>query len=377
LGHLIFRALAALLVVCLTACAPAAPPSPTPAPTAAPAAGSASEWDQIVAAAKLEGTVAVAGPDGDAMHDVLTQPFEKQYGMKVEYFGDAGPGIPPKVAAERGANQYLWDIFVGGTTTALAALLPAQALDPIDPALILPDIKDPKTWRGGGLEYLDEAHRVLVMTPFQRGTIFVNPGQTKPEEFKSYKDLLEPKWKGKILLDDPRKAGPGQATFTLFYLHPDLGTSFIRALGQQEITLIKNFQQEVDMLGQGRYPVLLGAADFIVEARAKQGVPVAVVDPRQLKEGSDVSPANGAVAFFNRPPHPNAAKVYLNWLLSKDEQREFARVNGYISSRLDVPTDHAPAWRVPAPGAIKTYDAKAIAIKDTLVSLLEEVFGKS
>jgi iron(III) transport system substrate-binding protein len=374
LGPLLWRTLAVLVVVVgPVACGPTVPPAPTVAPSTA----SGSDWDQVLAAARREGSVAVAGPDGDAMRDVLTQSFEKQYGIKVEYLGDPGPGIPPRVTAERGANQYLWDVFIGGTTTALTALLPANTLDPIDPALLLADVKDPKTWRGGGLEYLDDGHRVLVMTPFQRGTIFVNPNLVSAEAFTSYKDLLDPKWKGKIVLDDPRKAGPGQATFTFFYLQPDLGASFIRALGQQEITIIKNFQQEVDMLGQGKYPILLGGADFIVEARAKQGVPVAVVDPRQLKEGSDVSPANGAVGLFNRPPHPNAAKVYLNWLLSKDEQTDFARVNGYVSSRLDVPTDHAPSWRIPSPGAIRTYDARAIAVRDTLVSLLEEVFGKA
>jgi iron(III) transport system substrate-binding protein len=110
-------------------------------------------------------------------------------------------------------------------------------------------------------------------------------------------------------------------------------------------------------------------------ARAKQGVPIAIVDARQLKEGTDVSPANGALALFNKAPHPNAAKIYINWLLSKEGQTIFARANGYISARLDVPTDHTEPWRVPQPGAIKTYTKAAMLVKDNLQPVLQEVFG--
>jgi iron(III) transport system substrate-binding protein len=256
-------------------------------------------------------------------------------------------------------------------------MLPAGAFDPLEPALIFPDVKDPKTWRGGGLEFLDPNRTFMVMTPFQRGIIFYNPKLVNAKEFKSYKDLLDPKWKGKLVMDDPRRAGPGQATFTFFYLHPDLGVDFIRGLGKQQITILKDYAQEIDAVGQGRYPVLIGAADFVAVARAKQGIPIAIVDTRQLKEGGDVSPANGCLALFNKAPHPNAARIYINWLLSKEGQTVFARANGYVSARLDVPSDHAEPWRVPQPGAIKTYTKAAQQAKENLIPLLAEVFGNS
>ena len=104
-----------------------------------------------------------------------------------------------------------------------------------------------------------------------------------------------------MVMNDPRRAGPGQATFTFFYLHPELGPDFIRALARQEITILRNFAQEVDAVGQGRFPILIGTADAIFEARMRQGVPITIVDPHQLREGSDVSPANGALAIFNQP----------------------------------------------------------------------------
>ena len=334
-----------------------------------------SDWDRTLAAAKKEGTVAVITDVTASMRDALTLAFQTKYGIQVELFGALGREVPPRVLAERKAGRYLWDVFVHGTTTGLESMIPAGAFDHLEPALIFPDIKDPKTWRGGGLEFLDPNKTLMVMTPFQRGTIFYNPKLVNAKEFKSYKDLLDPKWKGKLIMDDPRRAGPGQATFTFFYLHPELGVDFIRALAKQQITIFKDYAQEVDAIGQGRYPVLIGTADFVAVARAKQGIPIAIVDSRQLKEGADVSPANGSLAFFNNAPHPNAAKVYINWLLSKEGQTIFARANGYVSARLDVPTDHAEPWRVPQPGAIKTYTKAAQQAKDNLLPLLAEVLG--
>jgi len=197
----------------------------------------------------------------------------------------------------------------------------------------------------------------------------------KPEEIKSYKDLLNPRYKGKMVIDDPRNAGPGQATFTFFYLHPELGPDFIKALARQELAVFRDYRQELDGIAKGKFLILIGTSDIIAEERMKQGLPIAILDPRQLAEKSDVSPGSGAVGALNRPRHPNAARAYLNWLLSKEGQALFSRTLGYISARLDVPTDHSP-WRVPIPGAIKTYTQEAIDIKDNLLNLLREIFGR-
>jgi iron(III) transport system substrate-binding protein len=334
------------------------------------------EWDRVLQAAKKEGKVAMIGPVGADRRDALTIAFERKYGIAVEYHADSGAGILPRLSAERKADRYLWDVVVSGTTTGLENLIPARVLDSLEPNLILPEVKDLKLWRNGALEFLDPGRQLLVMTPFQRGTLFVNPTLANPKEFKSYKDLLDHKWKGKIIADDPRKSGPGQATFAFFFLHPELGVNFIRAIAGQGLTLLRDYAQEVNMLGQGRYSVGLGFSDSLAEQRAKQGVPVEIVDIRQLKEGSDISPASGGLSIFNRAPHPNAAKVYINWLLSKEGQTINARATGYISNRLDVPTDHAAPWRVPQPGSIKTYTREAINKKDDLLPILNEVFGR-
>ncbi len=333
------------------------------------------EWEDVVKAARQEGQVSVIGPAGSERRDALTRLFEKKYGVRVEYRGMRSSSIPPLVGAEQRAGYYLWDLFIGGSGSAQRALIPIGAFAPLEPALVRPEVKDPKHWRGGGMEFLGPGRQLLVMCLSQQPMLFISTNLVKLDEIKSYKDLLEPKWKGKLVLDDPRTPGAGQATLHFFYLHPDLGPDFIRALARQNLVVLKNYRQEIDMIGQGKFPILIGGSDAVADSVIKQGVPIAILDPRHLREGSAVNPAAGTTAMFNRAPHPNAAKVYFNWLLSKEGQTSYTQVTGYISARSDVRIDHAPL-RVPIPGSIKTYTPEAMKARIKLGGLLREVFKR-
>lgn len=332
-------------------------------------------WEAALAGARQEGRLALIGPVGEEFRSVVDT-FERLYGISVELHSSPGADIAPRLAAERESGRYLWDVYVGGTTTGLDALVPMGAFDPLDPALLLPENTDRSLWRGGDLEFMDPKRQLLTMTPRQRAIVFFNTNQVQADGFTSYRDLLDPKWKRRIAMDDPRRSGPGQATFTFFFLHPDLGPDFIRALGQQEPQLFRDYRQAADAVGQGRFPLLVGGNDYSVEPLMKLGAPIAILDPRQVREGSDTSPGSGSIALLNRAPHPNAARVFINWLLSRDGQTNFVQALEYISNRLDVPTDHTYSWRVPVPGAVKTYDANAMAAKPALLTLLAEVFGR-
>jgi iron(III) transport system substrate-binding protein len=334
------------------------------------------EWELALQGAKKEGKVSVIGFLAKDVRDVLTQPFEKRFGIPVEYLAVAGPETPPKIAAERKAGQYLWDIFIGGTTTGLTAMEPLGMFEPLASSFILPGVKDFKNWYGNSPEFVDQQGQILIMIRRQRATVFVNLKMVNPKSLRSYRDLLEPNLKKRIVVHDPRIGGPGQATFTFIFLHPELGANFIRSLARQEPLIQRDYRQEADAVGQGRYPILFGGNEAAVDELIKQGVPLAIVEPRQLKEGSDTSPGFGALSLFNRQPHPNAARVYINWLLSKEGQTEFSRATGYVSSRVDVPSDHIAPWRVPIPGSVKTYTREAMNAKEPLVALLREVFPR-
>jgi len=306
------------------------------------------------------------------------EPFQQRYGIAVEYQGFQGPEFPPRVETERGAGQYLWDAFIGGTTSIITALKPIGALDPIQPALILPEVTDLKNWREGRIIFTEKDRLGIVMNPTTSESLFTNPTLMKADEIRSWKDLLDPKWKGKILVGrDPRVAGPGQATFTMFYLHRDLGPDFIRALAKQELTILRDDTQALQWLAEGKYPILIGGSPRAAKDMLRQGVPnIKIAEPKQLREGSYVSAGAGSIVLLNRAPHPNAARVYINWLLTQEGQTVNSKAQDLPSWRVDVPTDHLSPTVLPQPGFVETYTEEAMAVKDPLAALLQEILGR-
>lgn len=335
------------------------------------------EWERTVQGAKKEGKVAVVSTVGSDIRKVLTEPFQAKYGITVDFSGLNGAEMAARLRRERDAGQYLLDVVVHGTTTALTTLKPMQALDPIEPSLILPEVKEPKNWLGGKLWFSDKARYNLIMGLTTRPAFAINSNLVKAEEFKSFRDLLNPKWKGKIIVGrDPAIAGPGQAIFTHFFLHKDLGPDFIRAITKQDLTILRDDRQGLDWVAQGKFLILLGPAETISEEMMRRGVPIALIPPQQLREGGDLSPGPASLVLINRAPRPNAARVYINWLLSKEGQTEYSRGIGIPSLRLDVPTDHLVPWRRPVPSYIETYTEEALESKEPLLRLLKEVLAK-
>ena len=130
--------------------------------------------------------------------------------------------------------------------------------------------------------------------------------------------MINPKWKGKIVSLDPRDTGLG-ATMQFYYYSPEIGPEFMKKFfGGMEITYAKNFRQMTDWLAQGKFAICMGCKD---SARAKkQGLPVDDFDTNHWKEGSSFSAGGGSMSYMNQAPHPNAAKVFLNWFLSRKGQ---------------------------------------------------------
>ncbi|HLB28610.1 MAG TPA: extracellular solute-binding protein [Dehalococcoidia bacterium] len=367
-------------LLALAACAAkekATPTPPTPGAEVKPAWEQ--EWERVLAAAKREGKVTTVGPTGEPGRRVLTEPFERKYGISVEYLTAQGPEFVPRLRAEREAGQYLWDVFVGGQTVPFD-FKALSALDPLEPALITPEVKDGKNWVRGQLPFIDKDHTALTMSRNMSMLWFINTSLVKPEEFKSFRDLLDPKWKGKILAFDPRISGAGRSQFAFYYLHKDLGPDFVRALLRQDITISRDYRQAAEWLAQGRFPILLGGDRLAVTPLAKEGLPVIQIDPRQIKEGGPVYAGWGSVALFNKAPHPNAAKVYLNWLLSKEGQTEFSRVFEYASWRADVPMDDLSPGLRPQESYFAPYGeaeiTEYIKAQATATNIAKEILGE-
>lgn len=357
------------LVACQSAPAPA-----SPAATAVPtASGNSQAWDQLVSAAQAEGELdLLAPPAGDPLKQVLADDFTKQFGIPVNYFAANGGQIIARVQQEESAQQYLWDVLVGGTTGLFTTLIPSGSLQPLEPVL-LPEIKDPSVWLANKLWFADQGHTTIVLGLGNRAAFAVNASQVNSDQFTSYKDLLDPRWAGQIGIGrDPRQGGPGTGDFLMFYANKDLGPDFIRALGRQNITIFTDDVQALDALGQGKLSILLSPDVANTQDMIQKGVPIKVIPPQQMKEAGELSPGPAAMSLFSHAPHPHAAQLYANWILSQEPQLALSKVLGIPSLRVDAPNPALPAWLTPVPTYIETYTDQGVAPMKQMVSVFNE-----
>jgi iron(III) transport system substrate-binding protein len=315
-------------------------------------AGWQKKWDQTVAQAKTEGKVVVLGPPGDQIREAITKGFARAFpDITIEFSGARGGELATRIKAERDAGVYSTDIVINGTSTANAYFKPMKALDPIEPALILPDVLNPKNWRDSRLEFSDRGTRFdLVFTTQNNVPLIYHPAQVKPEEVDELGKLLNPKWKGKIAVQDPIPSGTGNGVFRWVWhvMGPEKTKDFYRKIRAQAAAVDRDQRRQIEWIAQGKYPLHLGPGT-IMHQLEKRGLKFGVI--AEFKDyGAYLTPGFGSVMFINRAPHPNAGKVFLNWLLTKDGQTQFSKGMGYVSRRLDVPTDHVPSYWVPKPG---------------------------
>ena len=199
-------------------------------------------------------------------------------------------------------------------------ILSGKALDPIRPALILPEVTDQTKWYLKKHQYSDPESQYVFnyLGSATYGAANYNTKLIDVKEFKSYWDLLNSKWKGKIEARDIREAGPGAGNTRFFYYHPELGPPFIRKLfGEMDVTLFRDFRQGPDWLATGKFAICFFCD---VDVLKRQGLPVDTFGPEVFKEGGGLVQQFGTVALVNRAPHPNAAKVFINWLLSREDK---------------------------------------------------------
>ncbi len=374
----------AAMVWLLAACGGGLPPSPATASASpsVPLSSSGASWDQVVQAARGEGQVVVLGPPGSDVKEGLTAAFERAYpGVRVEYSGMTGSQLTPKLLNERQAAQYRSDVYISGTTTVIEDLIPAHAVQPIKPFLVGPDDSDPGKWLGGKFDFADASgEHNLVFTALVKAPFAYNPGLLTAEEIKTYKALLDPKWKGKLAMRDPRAAGPGLATVTFFYVAPGLGKDFVSQLLSSGLVLSNDDRQLMDWVARGQYAVAIAPEETTATEMKKKGITtLELFDPARIQEGAYLTAGFGSLAVIDRAPHPNAAKLYLNFLLSREGQLEWSKASGYFSRRLDVGSDYVlNKASIPKEGAtyLETYKEQYVRTKAEVDSFLRSILLK-
>jgi iron(III) transport system substrate-binding protein len=353
-----------------------------PTPRAGQSAGGdtsgPADWNAVVAAAKREGKLTIYGPEGADLRAGLTRGFQQNYpDIQIDFSGMAGAQVAPKLLGEREAGLYLVDLVIVGPTTVMETLLPAGVLVPLPPYLVGPATRDPSKWHGGRFEFVDAAQEhFLVFNAYSTPAIHVNTTRASVEDFRSWRDLLDPKWKGQIVMKDPLIAGAGLGLSTFWYRNEELGLDYMRQLFAQDIVFLKEERQLVDAVAQGRYAVGLALQNALAFELRRKGLPLGIVGGERLREGTYLtSGTGGGVSVVERAPHPNAAKVYIDYLLSPEGQRRYTEATGLPSRRTDVSTDGVPPEYIPQEGAkyIPNYDQRAVEIRGEVRAVVESL----
>ena len=205
-----------------------------------------------------------------------------------------------------------------------------------------------------------------------RSVVYVNTDIVSPAEIKSFKDLASPKWSGKIVWEDPRQEGSGLNSALLFQL--TYGEAFLRKLlSEQKIVFTRDRRQLTEWTVRGRYPIAVSLPKDQLKIFHEKGVGknVKVVeDPAFIYS---LNPGFGAFGVLSRRPHPNAARVYVNLLLSKEGQTNWATQSGGRNSRrLDVPLGDPDFAIKPAQKYIQAQSEKMIAQRLAITRLAKE-----
>jgi iron(III) transport system substrate-binding protein len=358
-------------VVLVTACAPApsaapsaapAPPVAAPAPptgasqaapaNAAPGAQADSAksaapagWDQIVADAKREKLVVVTTL-GDNDKDLLSR-FSKAYpDIPVEHTGARPSDISPKIISEQRNGLYAWDVmYSNGTSNMHEVLMGADAFQDLQPFLILPEVLDDSKWNGGkALMFTSEQKpHILIHELFRTSALYVNREKIPAGELTDPKQLGDPRFKGKFVIDDCRVAAGG--TSTLIGIWQYGGESLVRTILKDQAPAFSETKRiTAEWIATGRYPIGIGIDEQELSNLKKEGVGDSV---QKLEYDGGNTSANG-IAVFQNAPHPNASRVFVNWFLSREGQvawsEAWSRPVDRNSRRNDVPLRNPGAY---------------------------------
>ncbi len=259
------------------------------------------EWSAVVAAAKKEGLVYVYQSQHSTPHwQSVVKDFESRYGVKVQVYDARASEMTEKIRVEQTAGRYLADIEFHGRTS----ILQQRETDFVQKHGGMPNTVN--------LREEFPADEYSVPAWVQNVCFLYNTSLVKPDESpREWKDLLDPRWKGKMLTDDMRVLGTGQTLFAVFY--KVYGKAFLEKLQAQDLVIDRDLRMGSRRVARGEFPILL--TQQIALASDLNGLPIKVVLP---SDGCPYTPIRSAM--LRGAPHPNAARLFMNHFIDMQSQ---------------------------------------------------------
>lgn len=353
----------------------AGPASSRPASSSQAEPAGAKTWEDLLAAAKKEGLVVVASSPDTNTRQQLPAAFKQKFGIELQYVPDA-TAATAKLQGERAAGQYTLDVEVNGSDSIYGTLLPNGWLDPIKPSLLLPDAIDGSKWPTGAPWFRDpDGDKVLQIFNAVGPNVTVNTKVVSPAEIPTADALLDPKWKGKIAAFDPSANGVGIAAGSAFYVSK--GQEYATKLYKgQNVILTQDSSQLADWVAHGTYPIGIALNFRFLTDYINAGITFA--QPELPDAPSTLGGGFGMVVLVNKAPHPNAARVFANWMASQEGMSVMSKLQGFAPVRNDINATWMPPNAIPKPGTsyLDTYEYKfattqRLPIRDWYVKLLK------
>jgi iron(III) transport system substrate-binding protein len=319
-------------------------------------------WAEIKAAGQAEGEIVFrTGSSETKQYRQWLPELEKKVGLKIQLLSGSSSSLATKIVASRRAGKPIADVWIGGPSSIVNVFVPAGAVQDLKPLLVHPEILDPNAWFGDQLPWASE-WTLAYAADANHGLIVINPKLVDVSDFNSYWDILNPKWKGRIVMRDPRGDGV-ESPRTFFYAV--MGKEFYtRLVDEMKPVIASDARTAVEWVARGKFAFCIIGCNRAAELAEADGLPVKAEFPKILKEGIPVDMGGNGLTVMSSPPHPAATKYFVNWFLSREGQMYYQRITENFSLRKDIPREgvdptnilrteemqhHWYGWRYPEP----------------------------
>lgn len=315
-------------------------------PPAAYAAGDfAKEWAKLKVAAKKEGQL-VLSTGAIPVYQHIFDAFKAKFGVSIQTDGGSGSSRATRILAERSAGRFTVDVGLMSVAANTRRMEPAGALVDLPALLFHPDVVDTSKWYLNRHWYVDGKGTKTIFVYSARANtswrFWYNTKKLSKQDVASLKtpwDFLKPKWKGKMA--DQSWSDPGRLGGMLeMYFAPDAGPEWIKKyFTEMDVLFTGDTRLEESWIIRGRRPIKWDEGDIgNVLRKFKSKFPIEVVELPRQRGKLEARGSECCITILKKAPHPNAAKLFVNWFLTKEVQtmtHQSLPPRRYTSLRID------------------------------------------